>query len=75
MRGTLVVILVLLVLLGLAAGIAYVSWRALDDVAIGLHGYLALGLGVGLTILLWVGLMSLAFYSRRRGYDDAAGRD
>ena len=40
-----------------------------------LHGYIALGLGVGLSILLWVGLMALVFYSSRRGYDDEAGRD
>jgi len=44
-------------------------------VEIGFHGYMALGLGAGVTILLWVGLMSLVFYSSRRGYDDEAGHD
>jgi hypothetical protein len=66
------------VLLGLlvAAGIVgYVGWQQLADVEMGLHGYVALGLGVGLSILLWVGLMALVFYSSRRGYDDEAGRD
>jgi hypothetical protein len=66
------------VLLGLlvAAGIVgYVGWQQLSDVEMGLHGFIALGLGVGLSILLWVGLMTLVFYSSRRGYDDEAGRD
>jgi hypothetical protein len=75
LRATLLVIAVLFGLLGLAAVIAYVSWRQLADVAMSFHGYVALGLGIGLTILLWVGLMSLVFFSSRRGYDDEAGRD
>jgi len=44
-------------------------------VEIGFHGYMALGLGAAVTILLWVGLMRLVFYSSRRGYDDEAGHD
>lgn len=75
MRGTLIVVLVLFGLLALASIVAYVSWQQLAEVDIGFHGYMALGLGIGLTILLGVGLMSLVFYSSRRGYDDAAGRD
>jgi hypothetical protein len=55
--------------------IGYVAWQQLADVEMGLHGFIALGLGVGLSILLWVGLMTLVFYSSRRGYDDEAGRD
>lgn len=75
MRGTLIVVLVLFALLALAGFVAYVSWQQLAEVDIGFHGYMALGLGIGLTMLLGVGLMSLVFYSSRRGYDDAAGRD
>ena len=45
------------------------------DVEIGLHGWIALGLGVAVTTLLGVGLMWLVYYSNRRGYDDEAGRD
>ncbi len=75
MRGTLLVVAVLLGLLAVAAAVGYLGWRQLDDVAMGFHGYVALGLGVGLSILLWVGLMALVFYSSRRGYDDEAGRD
>jgi hypothetical protein len=75
LRGTLLVILVLLALLAVAGVIGYVGWQQLADVEMGLHGFIALGLGVGLSILLWVGLMFLVFYSSRKGYDDEAGRD
>ena len=43
-------------------GAAQMSW----------HGYMALGLGAGLTIILGVGLMALAFYSSRHGHDELA---
>ena len=75
MRGTTLVIIVLGLLLAVASAVGYWSWRALDEVEIGFHGYMALGLGATVTILLWVGLMSLVFYSSRRGYDDEAGHD
>jgi hypothetical protein len=75
LRGTALVIVVLTLLLAAASVVAYWSWQELAEVEIGFHGYVALGLGVGLTILLWVGLMSLVFFSSRRGYDDEAGRD
>jgi hypothetical protein len=75
MRGTLVVVIVLFGLLAVAAVGAYASWQQLGDVEIGFHGWVALGLGVGLTLALGVGLMSLVFYSSRHGYDDEAGHD
>lgn len=75
MRGTALVLVVLTLLLAGASLVAYLSWQEMAEVEIGLHGYLALGLGAGITILLWVGLMSLVFFSSRRGYDDEAGRD
>lgn len=75
MRGTALVLVVLTLLLAGASLVAYLSWQEMAEVEIGLHGYLALGLGAGITIFLWVGLMSLVFFSSRRGYDDEAGRD
>ena len=75
MRNTVLVVTVLLGLLAGAAAVAYVSWQDLDGVEIGFHGWVALGLGVGLTLALGIGLMSLVFYSSRHGYDDEAGRD
>ncbi len=37
---------------------------------IGLHGWIAMGLAIGLSGLVGGGLMWLAFFSARRGFDD-----
>lgn len=60
-----------------AGGVALHLWLELDDVSLGVHGWLALGLGVGVSLILGVGLMMLVFRSARRGYDDdvVGGRD
>ena len=48
-------------------------WISLGDVAMGIAGYLALIAG-GLSALgLGVGLMSLVYYSHRKGFDERAG--
>lgn len=75
MRGTVFVICTLLALLAFAAATAWYIWEELADVDIGFHGAWALGLGVGLTFIVGVGLMSLVYISSRRGYDEAAGPD
>jgi len=69
---TAVLILVWTGLLLVAGGMAWYLWRELDDVSLGIHGWLALGLGVALSLALGIGLMALVFYSSRHGYDDAA---
>ncbi len=61
-------------LLAGAVGIAAYSWWGLAGVDIGVHGVLALALGVGLSLALGIGLMSLVFYSNRHGHDDEVGR-
>jgi hypothetical protein len=53
-----------------AGGVALHLWLELDDVSLGVHGWLALGLGVGASLILGIGLMVLVFRSARRGYDD-----
>jgi hypothetical protein len=45
-------------------------WLKDEGVEIGAHGYIAAGLGVGFTLLLGCGLMSLVYFSAKRGYDD-----
>ncbi|HRY25390.1 MAG: hypothetical protein R3D28_06890 [Geminicoccaceae bacterium] len=75
MRGTILVIVVLLGLLAFASVLAYDTWQDMSETQISFHGMVALGLGVGLTLLLGIGLMSLVYFSHRRGYDDEAGRD
>lgn len=69
------VILGAVVFLLIAVAFAWYVWQALGDVAISGHGLIALALGVSISFLLGVGLMSLVFYSNRHGYDDEAGRD
>lgn len=46
------------------------AWKMAGNAPMSIHGYIALGLGVVLSILLGGGLMALAFHSSRRGYDD-----
>lgn len=67
---TVLLILVWTVLLLAAGGVALHLWLDLEGVSLGAHGWLALGLGVGLSLILGVGLMALVFFSSRRGYDD-----
>jgi hypothetical protein len=66
---TLIVLLGLLMLAGLTG---WWAWRTIGDVEIGVHGWIALGLGAGLTFLVGAGLMALMFFSERRGYDERA---
>jgi hypothetical protein len=75
MKGTAAVILVLLGFLAAAAGLGWWGWRELGDVAMGMHGWVALAIGATLTLVLGVGLMWLVYYSSRHGYDDRAGRE
>lgn len=67
--------LIALAAVAATAGIGwYLVWAlsALDDVALGLNGWLALAAGVTATLALGLGLMRLVYLSNRRGYDDRA---
>jgi hypothetical protein len=64
----------LLALLAFAGWGLSVAWRMSGNVGMSVHGYVALGLGVGFSLLIGGGLMALAFYSSRRGFDDDQGR-
>jgi hypothetical protein len=58
---------------GLAAAVivvAIVNWSGIGDAGLDLNGWIALSLGVALTLGLGIGLMALVFISNRRGYDD-----
>jgi hypothetical protein len=71
-RGTVLTIVVLLALLGASVGVALWVWWEIGQAQISRHGFIALGLGAGLTFALGAGLMALMFFSARRGYDDRA---
>jgi hypothetical protein len=47
-------------------------WSASSGVAMGKHGWIALGLGTFFSLLVGCGLMALMFFSSRSGHDDAA---
>ena len=53
-------------LLAAAGAFALVDW---SDTTVSIHGFLAMALGVGFTILIGGGLMALVFYSNRKGHD------
>jgi len=51
------------------------EWTGIGDSDISGAGWLAMGLGVIVTLALGVGLMALVFISNRRGYDEIGRRD
>jgi hypothetical protein len=55
----------------LAAAIAYAvhAWQAMAGVQMSTLGWVFLGLGVVVTVLVGAGLMALVFYSARHDYD------
>ena len=50
-------------------------WSGIGDSEISEAGWFAMGLGIVVTLALGIGLMSLVFFSNRRGYDETARRD
>jgi len=71
---TVLLILALAVLLAVALAAAAYMWWSLSEVAIGIHGLIALVLGALLSLVLGGGLMALVFYSHRHGFDDRQNR-
>ena len=50
-------------------------WSGTGDSEISEAGWFAMGLGIFVTLVLGIGLMSLVFFSNRRGYDETGQRD
>jgi hypothetical protein len=50
-------------------------WSGIGDSEISEAGWFAMGFGIVVTLALGIGLMSLVFFSNRRGYDETARRD
>jgi hypothetical protein len=68
--GTITLTVVLVAMLVFAVWGFFAAWKMSGDVQMSIHGYVALGLAGGVTLLLGGGLMWLAFYSSRKGWDD-----
>jgi len=56
------------ILIGSAVAIV-MAWRS-AQVEIGVFGWLVIGIGALLAVILGGGLMALSFYSARRGFDE-----
>ena len=65
-----IAIAVAVVVMAFIIGGAIVNWHEIGETGIDLNGWIALVLGVLVTVGLGVGLMALIFVSNRRGYDD-----
>ena len=68
--GLLVLIASLAGMVALAAWGAWASWRLAGDAPMSIHGWIAMAIAGLFSALLTGGLISLAFYSARKGYDD-----
>lgn len=69
--------LLLLALLGILALTFAWVWQIADRLGgfdMPASGWVALVIGVGLSLLVGVGLMALVFYSSRKGYDEPPER-
>lgn len=67
--------LLVLFLGGVLVAVAYVVIKDWDASAMSVHGWIALGAGTVLSLLVGGGLMALVFYSARKGYDDRIRTD
>lgn len=67
--GGWVAIIVLLGLLAWALWYATHAWGALGNTQISVAGWIFLGLGAVITLLVGGGLMALLFYSSRKNFD------
>jgi hypothetical protein len=68
--GTITLTVVLVAMLGFVVWGFFAAWKLSGPVKMSIHGYVALGLAGGVTLLLGGGLMWLAFYSANKGWDD-----
>lgn len=73
MLRTLLLLAVLGAILAGSIWFAWVGWWGVEAVAetpISTHGYVAMALGIVLSVVVGAGLMALLFYSARHGHDD-----
>lgn len=68
--GVVGLVAVLVVLLVMAVWGFRAAWRLGGNTPLGLHGWIAMALAAVFVLALGGGLMALAFYSSRHGYDD-----
>lgn len=69
-RGMLRFIILIVMASAVLTALLLACMRPPEGAAVNLHFTAALGLGAFFTLLLGFGLMSLVFYSARRGFDE-----
>ena len=70
--GTPLLILFLLVMLGGTGWYIYEGMAIGGGVEISTHGYIAMTIGIVLSLAVGIGLMILVFYSNHHGFDEPA---
>jgi cytochrome c oxidase assembly factor CtaG len=69
--GSWTVLIVLFSLLAATFVIVYLGWKLGSEADVPTSGYVAMVLGVIVSLAVGFGLMALVFYSSRKGYDEA----
>jgi hypothetical protein len=67
--GTIAVVIAALIV-AIVVVISVGNWNFIGNSGIDLNGWIALILGVIVTLAVGIGLMALVFISNRRGYDE-----
>ena len=75
MKNTLLLIILAIFTVILITIFAINLWLQMSDVTISYNGKIAIFVGAFFTILLGSGLMSLAFFSSRHGFDEQVDHD
>ena len=68
--GSWTILIVLFLLLAVTLVIVYVGWTLGSSADVPASGYVAMALGVMVSLAVGFGLMALLFYSSRKGYDE-----
>lgn len=68
--GSWTILVVLILFLGATIVVSYLGWQLSDGTDMPASGYIAMALGVILSLGVGFGLMALIFYSSRKGYDE-----
>lgn len=68
--GSWTILIVLFLLLAVTFVIVYLGWTLGRSADVPASGYVAMALGVIVSLAVGFGLMALVFYSSRKGYDE-----
>lgn len=68
--GSWIILIVLFALLVATVVVVYLGWTLANGADVPASGYVAMVLGVIISLAVGFGLMALIFYSSRKGYDE-----